>query len=82
MSGYDPVSIRVRPTLLRLHRDSVRGAPVTMAFSTLCAALSVPTELRARLLKRLVDEGYVTEERLGQVRLTEAGIAAATSSLA
>ena len=82
MSGYDPVSVRVRPTLLRLHRDSVRGTPVTVAFSTLCAALSVPTELRARLLKRLVDEGYVTEELLGQVRLTEAGITLATSPLA
>ena len=82
MSGYDPVSIRVRPTLLRLHRDSVRGTPATTAFSTLCAALSVPTELRARLLKKLVDEGYVTEESLGQVRLTEAGIALVISPLA
>lgn len=82
MSGYDPVSSRVRPTLLRLHRNSVRGAPVTVAFSALCAALNVPPELRARLLKRLVDEGYVTEEDLGQVRLTEAGIALVTSPLA
>jgi Mn-dependent DtxR family transcriptional regulator len=79
MSGYDPVSIRVRPTLLRLHRDSVRGTPVTVAYSALCTTLSVPNELRARLLKKLVDEGYVTEERLGQVRLTEAGVTLATS---
>ena len=82
MSGYDPVSSRVRPALLRLHRNSVRGTPATVAFSTLCATLSVPTELRARLLKKLVDEGYVTEESLGQVRLTEAGIALATAPLA
>jgi hypothetical protein len=33
-------------------------------------------------LKKLVDEGYVTEESLGQVRLTEAGIALATAPLA
>lgn len=50
MSGYDPLSTRVRPTLLRLHRGSVRGNPVTMAFSALCATLRVPAELRARLL--------------------------------
>jgi DNA-binding IclR family transcriptional regulator len=80
MSGYDPVSTRVRLTLLRLHRGSVRGTPVTMAFSALCATLRVPAELHARLLQKLVDEGYVTEVALGQVRLTEAGIALATSS--
>jgi len=79
MSGYDPVSIRVQPTLARLHRESVRGKPFTMPFATLCAALRVPTELRARLLRKLVDEGYVTEESIGQVRLTEAGIALVTA---
>jgi Mn-dependent DtxR family transcriptional regulator len=82
MSGYDPVSIRVRPTLARLHRESVRGKPFAMPFATLCATLRVPTELRARLLRKLVDEGYVTEESIGQVRLTEAGITLATSPAA
>lgn len=82
MSGYDPVSIRVQPTLARLNRESVRGKPFTMSFATLCAALRVPTEVRARLLRKLVDEGYVTEESIGQVRLTEAGITMATSPAA
>ena len=75
MSGYDPVSLRVRPLLLRLHRESVRGQPLTLPFATACAALSVPTELRPRLLRLLLSEGYVTEERAGQVRITESGTA-------
>lgn len=74
MSGYDPVTARLRPALVRLRRETSRGTPVTVAFAALCTALAVPTDLRARLLRRLLDEGYVTEEG-GQVRLTEAGTA-------
>ena len=75
MSGYDPVSLRVRPLLLRLHRDSVKGKPLTVPFATACAALSVPTEIRPRLLRLLLSEGFVTEELTGQVRLTALGTA-------
>jgi hypothetical protein len=74
MSGYDPVAIRIRPLLVRLQQETRRGTPLTMAFSTLCTTLAIPTELRARLLRRLLDEGYVTEER-GYVQLTKAGTA-------
>ncbi len=73
MSGYDPVSIRMRPALARLHRDTARGKPATLAYTTLCTRENVPNELRPRLLRMLVHEGYVTEESLGQVRLTAAG---------
>jgi hypothetical protein len=72
MSGYDPVTIRMRPLLIRLHNETTRGKPPTVAFSTLCTTLAVPTEIRTRLLRLLLAEGYVTEEH-GQVRLTEAG---------
>jgi hypothetical protein len=72
MSGYDPVAIRMRPLLVRLHHETRRGTPLTVAFSALCTTLAVPTELRARLLRLLLAERYVTEED-GQVRLTAAG---------
>ena len=72
MSGYDPIAIRIRPLLVRLRQETRRGKPLTVAFSALCTTLAVPTELRARLLLRLLDEGYVTEER-GYVQLTAAG---------
>jgi hypothetical protein len=75
MSGYDPVSIRMRPALTRLHRDTARGKPPTLAYTALCTRENVPNELRPRLLRMLVHEGYVTEESAGQVRLTAAGIA-------
>ncbi|HEU5326538.1 MAG: hypothetical protein ACTHMJ_06310 [Thermomicrobiales bacterium] len=74
MSGYDPVSIRIRPLLVRLQHETRRGKPLTVAFSALCTSLAVPTDLRTRLLRRLLDEGYVTEER-GYVQLTTAGSA-------
>jgi hypothetical protein len=80
MSGYDPVSIRMRPTLARLHRDTFKGKPSTLAYATLCTKENVPNELRPRLLRMLVHEGYVTEESLGQVRLTEAGTTLVTTS--
>ena len=79
MSGYDPVSIRMRPALARLHRDTVRGKPPTLAYAALCIKENVPNELRPRLLRMLVHEGYVTEEGTGQVRLTEAGTALVTT---
>jgi hypothetical protein len=72
MSGYDPIAIRIRPLLIRLHHETRRGTPLTVAFSALCTTLAVPTELRPRLLQQLLDAGYVTEER-GYVRLTAAG---------
>lgn len=72
MNGYDPVTARVRPMLVRLQRETGRGQPPTVAFSALCRALAVPTDLRGRLLRRLLDEEYVTAEG-GQVRLTAAG---------
>jgi hypothetical protein len=53
-----------------------------MPLATLCAALRIPIELRAGLLRELVDEGCATEESLGQVRLIEAGTILATSPLA
>jgi len=77
MSGYDPVAIRLQPAIHRLHHETFRGVPPTLAFSDLCAAIKVPTELRSRLLRMLVIEGYVTEEG-SQVRLTEAGTTLAT----
>ena len=79
MSGYDPVSIRMRPALARLHRDTARGKPPVLAFAALCTKENVPNELRPRLLRMLVHEGYVTEESVGQVRLTAAGIAQVTA---
>lgn len=72
MCAYDPVVSRVRPALIRLQRDTAKGKPMTVAFSTLCRALSVPTDLQSRLLWMLLGEGYVTEES-GELRLTEAG---------
>ncbi|HET8626235.1 MAG TPA: hypothetical protein VFL91_02390 [Thermomicrobiales bacterium] len=77
MSGYDPVTARVRPILARLQRETARGTPPTVAFAALCTALTVPADLRGRLLRRLLDAGYVTEEG-GRVRLTEAGAACAS----
>ena len=74
MSGYDPVSIRMRPTLARLYRDTGRGKPATLAYTVLCTKEHVPDELRTPLLQMLVREGYVTEEHPGQVRLTAAGM--------
>ena len=75
MSGYDPVSVRVQPTLARLHRESRRGMPSPVPFATVCIGLNIPSELRARLLRRLVDAGYVTEVSVGRILLTAAGVA-------
>jgi hypothetical protein len=72
MCAYDPVTSRVRPTLLRLQRETAKGKPATFAFATLCRLLSVPSDLHTRLLLMLVGGGYVTEEG-GELRLTEAG---------
>jgi hypothetical protein len=75
MSGYDPVGIRVQPMLARLHRESVRGTPSPVPFSTVCIGLGIPSDPHTRLLRKRISEGYVTEVSIGRVQLTEAGIA-------
>jgi predicted methyltransferase len=72
-SPFDPVMSRVPLVLTRLQRDTGKGVLTTLAFSTLCITLSIPHELRHRLLRTLLDAGYVTEEEGGQIRITEAG---------
>lgn len=71
--SFDPVLSRVPLVLGSLQRETRRGTPATLAFSAVCMALRIPHELRHRLLRTLVDEGYVTEETVGQVRITDAG---------
>lgn len=73
MSGYDPVSIRVQPTLARIHREAKRGMAAPVSFATVCIGLKVPSDLHSRLLRHLIDMGYVTEASVGRVQLTEAG---------
>jgi hypothetical protein len=75
MSGYDPVSIREQPALARIHRESQRGMASPVPFATVCIGLNIPSDLHARLLRRLVDVGYVTEVSVGWVLLTAGGIA-------
>lgn len=75
MSGYDPVSARIRPLLLRLQRESARGSHLPVSFATLCIGLGVPSDLRSRLLRSLISEGYVIEVGIGRVQLTDAGLA-------
>ncbi len=75
MSGYDPVGIRVQPMLARLHRESVRGTPSPVPFSTVCVGMGIPSDLHTKLLRRLISEGYVTEVSIGRVQLSEVGIA-------
>lgn len=82
MSGYDPVSVRVQPTLVRLHRESVRGMGSPVPFATVCIGLNIPSDLHARLLRRLVDAGYVTEVSVGRILLTAAGAAQAAAQRA
>ena len=71
--SYNPFTSRVRVMLDKLRRETAKGRPATAAYSTLCVALRIPTELRTQLLRLLVAEGYVTEEAGGQVRITDAG---------
>jgi hypothetical protein len=42
MSGYDPVSIRVQPTLARLQRETQRGMGLPVPFATVCIGLNIP----------------------------------------
>jgi hypothetical protein len=44
-------------------------------FATVCIGLNIPSDLHARLLRHLVDAGYVTEVGIGRVLLTAAGVA-------
>jgi hypothetical protein len=78
MSGYDPVGIRVQPTLARIHREAQRGMAAPVPFATVCIGLHVPSDLHSRLLRHLVARGYVTETSVGRVQLTAAGNAQAT----
>jgi hypothetical protein len=73
MSGYDPIGIRVQPALARIHREAKRGMAAPVPFATVCIGLNVPSDLHSRLLRHLVDLGYVTEISVGRVQLTEAG---------
>jgi len=73
MSGYDPIGIRVQPVLARIHREAQRGKDAPVPFATVCIGLNVPSDLHSRLLRHLVDMGYVTETSVGRVQLTEAG---------
>jgi hypothetical protein len=75
VSGYDPVSIRMQPTLARIHRESQRGMSSPVPFATVCIGLNIPSDLHARLLRRLIDAGYLTEVTVGRVLLTAAGLA-------
>jgi hypothetical protein len=49
------------------------GSPVP--FATVCIGLNTPTDLHARLLRRLVDAGDVAEVNVGRIRLTTMGVA-------
>jgi hypothetical protein len=72
MSSFDPVTSRVPLLLGRLRRETSKDGRTSLGFATLCSLLSIPADLRPRLLRRLVDEGYVTEEQ-GMICLTTAG---------
>jgi|tagenome__1003787_1003787.scaffolds.fasta_scaffold11539042_1 hypothetical protein len=73
MSSFDPVTSRVPLLLSRLQRETSKGGRTSLGFATLCILLSIPADLRPRLLRRVVDEGYVTEEEDGKICLTTAG---------
>jgi hypothetical protein len=75
MSGYDPVSSRVQPVLARIHRESQRMMASPIPFATVCTGLNFLSDLHARLLRRLIEVGYVTEVGIGRVLLTAAGSA-------
>jgi len=73
MSSFDPVTSRMPLLLSRLQRETAKSRHSSLGFATLCSLLNIPAELRPRLLRRLVDEGYVTEEDDGKISLTTAG---------
>jgi Mn-dependent DtxR family transcriptional regulator len=79
-TSFDPVTSRLMLVLTRIQRETRHGVRPPITFSTLCTALGVPSEIRARLLRRLVSEGYVTEEGGGQVTITDEGALLVRSS--
>ena len=79
-TSFDPVTSRVLLVLTRLQRETRNGVRPPISFTTLCTALGVPAEIRSRLLRRLVSEGYVTQGDGGQVTITDAGTLQVMSS--
>ena len=67
-----PQGTRSKQIIDRLYRETGTGSVAPKSFTAICDMISIPRDLRARLLDQLVREGYVTREGDG-VRLTEAG---------
>jgi DNA-binding IclR family transcriptional regulator len=68
--------------LERLQRELTERGRKSSSFSDLCDMVAIPRDLRAPLLKTLVDKGYVKSEAGGQVSITPAGTKLATSPFA
>lgn len=68
--------------LQRAHQEMARTGAKTVDFRAICTMTSIPHDLRIRLLKTLVDKGYVTKEAGDMVRLTKSGMALAAAPLA
>jgi DNA-binding IclR family transcriptional regulator len=79
--NFRPANRHVKLVLDRLHRETTASSRQTISFRTLCTAVSIPHDLRARLLQTLLAEGYVTREDDDEIRLTKAGTKLATSPL-
>jgi predicted transcriptional regulator len=80
--NFRPANRHVKLVIDRLHRETTARARQTISFRVLCTAVSIPHDLRAKLLLTLVAEGYVTrEDGDDEIRLTKAGTKLAIAPL-
>ncbi len=68
-----------RLVLEQLHREVVSNGRQESSFTALCDRASIPRDLRAALLQRLLTERYVTQAGRDTIMITPQGMARAAS---
>jgi hypothetical protein len=79
---FKPKTNHVQLVLQRLYQEAPTPTGKATDFRAICTMVSIPHDLRAALLRTLVDKGYVTEEAGGMIRITKAGANLALTPLA
>lgn len=78
---FKPKNNHVHLVLHRLHQEAPTATGKAIDFRTICTMVSIPHDLRAALLRTLVEKGYVTQEAGGAIRITKAGTNLAVTPL-
>ncbi|CAA9564727.1 MAG: hypothetical protein AVDCRST_MAG18-1380 [uncultured Thermomicrobiales bacterium] len=78
---FKPKNNHVQLVLHRLHQEAPTATGKAIDFRTICTMVSIPHDLRAALLKTLVEKGYVTREAGDMIRITKAGTNVAMTPL-